>query len=47
MSDAAQTASPGHASLPPMAELQAQLQTSPDGLSGEDARHRLAQYGYN
>jgi H+-transporting ATPase len=31
----------------PLAELQARLGTSPDGLSQDEARRRLAQYGYN
>jgi H+-transporting ATPase len=46
-SEPAETPSPTHAALPSMAELQAQLRTSPEGLSAEEARRRLAQYGYN
>ena len=41
------TPSPQHAAVPTMAELQAQLKTSPDGLSQADAAQRLVQYGLN
>jgi H+-transporting ATPase len=46
-SERVETASPAHAALPTLAELQAQLKTSPEGLSQEEARQRLAQYGLN
>lgn len=31
----------------PLAELQAKLRSSPDGLSQAEAQRRLAQYGYS
>ncbi len=37
----------GKTTEPSLAELQAQLKTSPDGLSQNEARRRVAQYGYN
>jgi H+-transporting ATPase len=36
-----------HAAALPLAELQKNLGTSPEGLSQEEAERRLAQYGYN
>jgi H+-transporting ATPase len=46
-SESAETPSPDHAAVPTMVELQAQLKTSPDGLSQAEAAQRLAQYGAN
>jgi H+-transporting ATPase len=46
-SEPVETPSPAHAALPSMAELQAQLKTSPEGLSAQEAQRRLTQYGLN
>ena len=43
----AETASPGQGALPPLAELLAQLKTSPEGLTRDEAARRLAEYGPN